>query len=66
MVKISIFSNNLKLIGIVILVNFIIQLLLNNFPETFQAGDVLPYQLWINTVFLLIFLLPNRVADGIL
>ncbi len=64
--KLDVFSRNFKLIGVVLLINGLFHLAITNFPEAFQASDVLPYQLWINVVFIFVFLLPNRVAQGIL
>ncbi len=64
--KLDVFKRNFRLIGVVLLVNGLFHLVLVNFPEAFQASDVLPYQLWVNVVFIFVFLLPNRVAQGIL
>ncbi len=64
--KTSSILQNFKYIGILVFINLIIKILMTSFPEAFNPSDVLPYQLWINILFLFIFILPSNVAKGIL
>jgi hypothetical protein len=64
--KLDVFKRNFRLFCVILLVNGLFHLAIVNFPEAFQASDVLPYQLWVNVIFIFVFLLPNRVAQGIL
>ncbi len=57
---------NFKYILALIFINLIIRVLMTSFPEAFNPSTVLPYQLWINILFVFIFILPSRVAKGIL
>ena len=64
--KLSSITQNFKYVIILIFINLIIRLLMTSFPEAFDPSTVLPYQLWINVLFLFIFFLPDKVAKGIL
>ncbi len=64
--KLSSITQNFKYIIILLFINLIIRLLMTSFPEAFNPSTVLPYQLWINILFLFIFILPDKVAKGIL